>query len=180
MKAVGDLLPKDAVIVEEALSSADRMRFLIPSLDSRSWYGLRGGGIGWGVPATIGVKLAQPSRPVVGIIGDGSSMYAIQALWSAAHHKIGCAVFVILNNGSYRILKQRMNAMREYAAQADHYPAMDLVDPEIDFVGLAAALGVKGARAGSVAEFREIFKRAVAGNEPFLIDVAMDRSFKPL
>ncbi|HRD76531.1 MAG TPA: thiamine pyrophosphate-binding protein [Hyphomicrobiaceae bacterium] len=180
MKAIGDLVPKDAVIVEEALSSADRMRFLIPSLDSKSWYGLRGGGIGWGVPATIGIKLAQPSRPVVGIIGDGSSMYAIQALWSAAHHRIGCAVFVILNNGSYRILKQRMNAMREYAAQADHYPAMDLVDPAIDFVGLAASLGVKGARAGSVAEFRDIFKRAVAGDAPFLIDVAMDRAFKPV
>jgi benzoylformate decarboxylase len=180
MKMIGETLPKDAIVVEEALSSADRMRNLIPSLDAKSWFGLRGGGIGWGVPATIGVKLAQPKRPVVGIIGDGSAMYTAQALWSAAHHKIGCAVFVILNNASYRILKQRMNAMREYAAQADHYPAMDLVDPAIDFVGLAGSLGVRSARASTLEEVRAHLKAALSRDEPFLIDVSMDRNFKPV
>ncbi|MGE5513664.1 MAG: thiamine pyrophosphate-binding protein [Bacteroidota bacterium] len=180
MKMIGETLPKDAIVVEEALSSADRMRNLIPSLDAKSWFGLRGGGIGWGVPATIGVKLAQPKRPVVGIIGDGSAMYTAQALWSAAHHKIGCAVFVILNNASYRILKQRMNAMREYAAQADHYPAMDLVDPAIDFVGLAGSLGVRSVRASTLEEVREHLKAALSRDEPFLIDVSMDRNFKPV
>lgn len=180
MKTVGDLLPKNAVVVEEAISSSDRMRQLIRSDDAKSLFGLRGGGIGWGVPATVGVKLALPDRPVVGLIGDGSAMYTAQALWSAAHHRIGCAVFVILNNGSYRILKQRMNAMREYAAQADHYPAMDLVDPAIDFVGLAGSLGVKGARASTLEEVREHLKGALSRNEPFLIDVAMDKTFKPV
>ena len=180
MKTLGDMLPRDVIIVEEALSSSDRMRSLIRSDDAKSWYGLRGGGIGWGVPATVGVKLAQPQRPVVGIIGDGSAMYTMQALWSAAHHKIGCAVFVILNNGSYRILKQRMNAMREYAAQADHYPAMDLVNPSIDFVALAGSLGVRGARASTLDEVRTHMKEALGRNEPFLLDVAMDRTFKPV
>ena len=144
MKTIGDILPSDAIVVEEALSSADRIRNLVPSLDSKSWFGLRGGGIGWGLPAAVGVKLAQPERPVVALIGDGSSMYTFQALWSAAHSKLGTLVFVILNNTSYRILKQRMNAMREYAAQADHYPGMELVEPAIDFVGLAGSLGVRG------------------------------------
>jgi benzoylformate decarboxylase len=180
MKAIGEIVPKDVIVVEEALSSSDRMRSLIPSNDARSWFGLRGGGIGWGVPATIGVKLAQPKRPVLGIIGDGSAMYTAQALWSAAHHRIGCTIFVILNNGSYRILKQRMNAMREYAAQADHYPAMDLVDPSIDFVGLAGSLGVKGARASTLEDVRGHVKSALGRNEPFLLDVAMDRTFKPV
>jgi benzoylformate decarboxylase len=180
MKTVGDLLPSNAVVVEEAISSSDRMRQLIRSDDAKSLFGLRGGGIGWGVPATVGVKLAQPDRPVVGLIGDGSAMYTAQALWSAAHHKIGCTVFVILNNGSYRILKQRMNAMREYAAQADHYPAMDLDNPAIDFVGLAGSLGVRGARAATLEEVREHLKSALARNEPFLLDVTMDKTFKPV
>jgi benzoylformate decarboxylase len=180
MKTIGDILPSDAIVVEEALSSADRMRNLIPSLDSKSWFGLRGGGIGWGLPAAVGVKLAQPGRPVVALIGDGSSMYTFQALWSAAHSKLGTLVFVILNNTSYRILKQRMNAMREYAAQADHYPGMELVEPAIDFVGLAGSLGVKGARAGTLQQVQELLTGALGRNEPFLIDVALDRSFKPV
>jgi benzoylformate decarboxylase len=180
MKTIGDLLPNNAVVVEEALSSADRMRNLIPSLDSKSWFGMRGGGIGWGLPAAVGVKLALPERPVVALIGDGSSMYTMQALWTAAHCRVGTLVFVILNNTSYRILKQRMNAMREYAAQADHYPAMDLVEPTIDFVGLAASLGVKGNRAGTLDEVRELLSSALHRPDPFLIDVALDRSFKPV
>src|SRR3546814_12540082 len=77
-----------------------------------------GGGIGWGLPAAIGAKLALPDRPVVALIGDGSAMYTCQALWTAARYKIG-VVFVILNNSSYRILKQRVNAMRGHAAQTD-------------------------------------------------------------
>jgi benzoylformate decarboxylase len=180
MKAIGDLLPRNAVVVEEALSSADRMRNLIPSLDAKSWFGMRGGGIGWGLPAAIGVKLALPERPVVALIGDGSSLYTMQALWTAAHCKVGTLVFVILNNTSYRILKQRMNAMREYAAQADHYPAMDLVEPTIDFVGLAASLGVKGDRARTIDDVRELLSGALDRTDPFLIDVALERSFKPV
>jgi benzoylformate decarboxylase len=180
MKTIGDILPSDAIVVEEALSSADRIRNLIPSLDSKSWFGLRGGGIGWGLPAAVGVKLAQPERPVVALIGDGSSMYTFQALWSAAHSKLGTLVFVILNNTSYRILKQRMNAMREYAAQADHYPGMELVEPAIDFVGLAGSLGVRGARAETLQQVQELLTGALGRDEPFLIDVALDRSFKPV
>jgi len=180
MKTIGDLLPNNAVVVEEALSSADRMRNLIPSLDSKSWFGMRGGGIGWGLPAAIGVKMALPERPVVALIGDGSAMYTIQALWTAAHCKVGTLVFVILNNTSYRILKQRMNAMREYAAQADHYPAMDLVEPAIDFVALAASLGIEGNRARTLDDVRELLSGALCRPEPFLIDVSLDRSFKPV
>jgi len=116
----------------------------------------------------------------VALIGDGSSMYTMQALWTAAHRKIGPLVFVILNNTSYRILKQRMNAMREYAAQADHYPGMDLVDPTIDFVALAGALGVKSARAGTLGVVSDLLKSALGRHEPFLIDVALDRNFKPV
>ena len=76
------------------------------SRDHRGFYGLRGGGIGWGLPAALGVKLAQPERPVVALVGDGSAMYTIQSLWTAAHDSIA-VVFVIFNNASYRILKQR-------------------------------------------------------------------------
>src|SRR5207249_9834960 len=97
LHAIGDMLPKNAVVIEEALSSAPGIRQLIKSDDPQSYFGLRGGGIGWGLPAAIGVKLALPDRPVIGLIGDGSAMYTCQTLWTAAHYRIG-AVLVILNN----------------------------------------------------------------------------------
>src|SRR6185437_6811066 len=84
-------------------------------------------------------------RPVVALIGDGSAMYTCQALWTAAHDRVG-VVFVILNNRSYRILKQRTNAMKGHAAQTDRYIGMDLTDPAIDFVAMARALGVAARR----------------------------------
>jgi benzoylformate decarboxylase len=179
LNAIGEMLPKDAVVIEEALSSAPGIRQLIRSDDPQSYFGLRGGGIGWGLPATIGVKLALPDRPVVGLIGDGSAMYTVQALWTAARYGIE-AIFVILNNSSYRILKQRLHAMRGLAEQADSYVGMELTDPAIDFIGLSRSLGIKAERAKTVHETTDLLVHALNGGGPLLIDVDLDRRFKPL
>ena len=179
LEALGAALPRNAVVVEEAVSSSPGLRQLVRSDDPQSFFGLRGGGIGWGLPAAIGVKLALPDRPVVALIGDGSAMYTCQALWSAAHDKVG-VVFVILNNRSYRILKQRTNAMKGFAAQTDRYVGMDLVDPPVDYVGLAQALGVKGARATALGEAVELVRQALAGGAPSLIEVELDRTYTPV
>jgi benzoylformate decarboxylase len=179
LHAIGEMLPKDAVVIEEALSSSPGIRQLIRSDDPQSFFGLRGGGIGWGLPATIGVKLALPDRPVVGLIGDGSSMYTVQGLWTAARYKIG-AIFVILNNTSYRILKQRLHNMRGLAEQADSYVGMELIDPKIDFVSLARSLGVAADRAKTVHEATDLLGKALKDGGPMLIDVELDRAFKPM
>ncbi len=177
--AIGDMLPRDAVVIEEALSSSPGIRQLIRSDDPQSYFGLRGGGIGWGLPAAIGVKLALPHRPVVALIGDGSAMYTIQALWTAAHYRIPVA-FVILNNSSYRILKQRLHALRGHAEQADAYVGMELLDPAIDFVGLSRSLGVEAERAKTVHEATDLIGKALNDGAPMLIDVELDRAFKPM
>jgi benzoylformate decarboxylase len=178
LHAIGETLPRDAVVIEEALSSSPGIRLLLRSDDPQSYFGLRGGGIGWGLPAAIGVKLALPQRPVVGLIGDGSAMYTIQGLWTAAHYRID-AVFMILNNTSYRILKQRLHNMRGLADQADSYVGMELLDPAIDFVSLARALGVRAERARTVHEATDLLAQALKGGGPTLIDVELDRAFKP-
>jgi benzoylformate decarboxylase len=178
MHAVAESLPAEAVVVDETISSGAGLRALLRSDDPKSFFGLRGGGIGWGLPATIGVKLAQPGRPVVGLIGDGSAMYTCQALWSAAHYRVG-VTFVILNNASYRILKQRIHGMKGLAAGADRYIAMDLVEPAVDFVRLAGSLGVRAERIERVADVGPALARALASSEPTLFDVGLDRSFKP-
>ena len=179
LHGIAETLPEDAIVVEEAISSAPGIRQLIRSNDPQSYFGLRGGGIGWGLPATMGVKVALPERPVVGLIGDGSAMYTCQGLWTAAHYQID-AVFVILNNTSYRILKQRLHAMRGLAEQADSYVGMELIDPKIDFVGLARSLGIKAERARTRSRYTDLLKSALNGGGAMLIDVELDRAFKPM
>ncbi|HEX8167186.1 MAG TPA: thiamine pyrophosphate-binding protein [Beijerinckiaceae bacterium] len=179
LAAIGAMLPKDAVVVEEALSSGGGLRRLLRSDDPQSFFGLRGGGIGWSLPAAIGVKLALPDRPVVALTGDGSAMYTCQALWTAAHDAAAVA-FVILNNRSYRILKQRLHALRGHAAQSDTYVGMELTDPPIDFVALSRSMGVPAERARTVAESIDLLGQALASGGPMLIEVELDRAFKPL
>jgi len=179
LNAVGEMLPRDAVVIDEAVSSSVGIRSLIRSDDPQSFYGLRGGGIGWGLPAAIGVKLALPERPVVALVGDGSAMYTCQALWTAAHERIA-VVFVILNNTSYRILKQRLTAQRGLAAQVDRFVGMELLDPAIDYVGLARSLGVAAERAKNLKETTDLIAQGVRSSAPLLIDVPMERNYKPV
>src|SRR5262249_2443663 len=179
LAAIGGMLPRDAVVIDEAISSSRGMRELVRSDDEQSFFGLRGGGIGWGLPAAIGVKLALPDRPVVALIGDGSAMYTCQALWTAAHER-GRAIVVILNNSSYRILKQRVHALRGHAAQTDVYVGMELTNPAIDFVALARALGIAAERTSTVADTIDLLRKALADGAPMLIDVTLDRAFKPV
>jgi len=115
---------------------------------------------------------------VVALLGDGGGLYTCQALWTAARYRIG-VVFVILNNASYRILKQRLHAFGGHAAATDNYAELDLVDPEIDFVGLARAFGVAAERARTAAEAADLIARALGDKRPMLLDVELDRAFKP-
>jgi benzoylformate decarboxylase len=179
MHAVAQALPSDAVVIDETISSGAGLRRLLQSNDAQSFFGLRGGGIGWGLPAAIGVKLALSDRPVVALIGDGSALYTMQGLWTAAHDNVA-VVFIIINNASYRILKQRTNAMKAFAAQTDRYVGMDLDNPRIDFLSVAAGFGIAAHRAATIPEFRELFDRALKSNAPSLIDVEVDRNWKPV
>ena len=179
LNAIGEMLPKDAVVIDETISSGAGIRSLIRSDDPQSFYGLRGGGIGWGLPAALGVKLALPDRSVLALVGDGSAMYTCQALWTAAHERIA-AVFVILNNSSYRILKQRLVAQRGLAAQVDRFVGMELTDPVIDYVNLARSLGVAAERVTSVHDATDLIAKGLKSAAPLLIDVPVDRNYKPV
>jgi benzoylformate decarboxylase len=175
--AAVDAIPEDAVVVDESVSSSLGVRELLRSSDPKSFYGLRGGGIGWGLPAALGIKLAQPGRPVVALVGDGSAMYTNQSFWTAAHDSIA-VVYVIFNNASYRILKQRTLALKGFSAADDRYVAMDLVNPAIDYVGLAKSLGVPGELVEKTADVGPAVKRGLASGGPYLVDAHIDGSFK--
>ena len=179
MQAIGRMLPANAVVIDETISSGNGLRRFLKSDDPQSFFGMRGGGIGWGLPAAIGAKLALPDRPVVALIGDGSAMYTIQGLWTAAHENLRM-VFVIINNYSYRILKQRTNAMKGLAAQADLYVGMELDRPRVDFVSVARGLGLTAHRATTLSDVQDLLRAALKHDGPTLIDVEVDRSWKPV
>jgi benzoylformate decarboxylase len=179
LEAIGSILPKDAVVIEEILSSSPGTRSLIASDDEQSFYGLRGGGIGWGLPSAIGVKVALPDRPVVALVGDGSALYTVQGLWTAARYRLPI-VWVIFNNTSYRILKQRLVMLRGLAEQADKFVGMELNDPAIDFVGLARSFGIDSARAATVQDATDLISKALKDGKAMLIDVDMERGYKPM
>jgi benzoylformate decarboxylase len=175
--ALGDLLPDNAIVIDESISSGAGLRQFLRSDAASSFHGLRGGGIGWGAPAAIGVQLAHPDRPVVALIGDGSAMYTCQALWTAAHSRAP-VTFIIINNRSYRILKQRLNAQRGRAAQRGLFVGMELTDPDINFVSLASSMGLAATGVATITDFRKALQESLASNRPTLIEVAAEADFQ--
>ena len=172
MMSLVDALPDNAIVVEEALTSAPALASFLPMQDANSFYGLASGGLGFGVPGAIGVSLAQPGRPVVAAIGDGSAMYGIQALWTAAHLKLPIT-YVIINNRSYRIIKERLLASRK----SDRFVAMDMKDPPIDFVSVARGLGLAGRCVTDPADLNIALQEAIASGAPNLIEVIVEDGF---
>jgi benzoylformate decarboxylase len=178
MQTIADTVPPETIIVDESITSGATLRDFLVRKSADSFYGMRGGGLGWGLPATIGVKLAKPDRTVLGIIGDGSTLYVNQALWTAAHYGIP-VVWLICNNAQYMILKRRLHAYGGAAAKAERYIGLDMMDPEVDFLALARAMGVHGVRADTAEAVSKALREAISRNGPTLIDVPIERSIKP-
>ena len=161
--------PADVVIVNEGLTTSRRICDIFPYRDRYGFHGLASGGIGWSLPASVGIAMAQKGRPVVTYVGDGSAMYSIQALWTMAHHKLPITV-VICNNGGYRIIKQRLKAFHKN----DHFIGMDFADPGVDFVGLAMSLGMKAQRISEPGAIGPAVQASVASGVPTLLDVVVE------
>jgi len=172
MLRIAESIPPDAVVVEEALTSANTLPGVLPLRDRHSFYGLASGGLGFGMPGAAGVGLALPGRPVVAVIGDGSALYGIQALWTVAHHKLP-VTYVIANNRSYRILKERLVSFRG----SDRFVGMDLRDPEIDYTGLARSMGLAARRVTDPNDIAPALREAVASGAPHLIEVMVADGF---
>jgi benzoylformate decarboxylase len=154
------------IVVEEAPSARSTMQAYLPMHRSGAFYTMDSGGLGYGMPAAVGVALAKPGTRVIGLIGDGSSMYSIQALWSAALLKLPMT-FVILNNRRYA-------ALQDFApvfgfAPTDAVQGTDLHG--IDFVGLARAMGCTGERVSDSHALEAVLRTALHSAGPTLIEV---------
>ena len=172
MLRVVDALPADAVIVEEGILSGRSIPALYPFRDANALYGLGSGGIGFAMAGAVGVQMALRDRPVVAVVGDGSAMYSIQALWTAANANLPIA-YVIANNGGYRIIKERLKAFHG----VEDYTGMEFRDPPIDFVGLARSMGVEAHRIEDADDIGPAIAQAIRRNGPTLLDVVVDDGF---
>src|SRR3989440_182640 len=179
MHTLASLLPRDAVVVDESATSLPFVLRYMPFATPASFFGSKTGTLGWGMGAAIGVQLALPGRKVVATVGDGSVMYAPQALWTAARYRLPIT-YVVPNNTSYAILKSGMLSLDLPSAKRGIFPGMDLVDPEIDYAGLAKALGVRAERVEKPGELREVLAECLSDAGPSLVDVAIDRGFKAM
>jgi benzoylformate decarboxylase len=168
LQTLAELRGPEQIVVEEAPSSRATMQAHLPFTRSDTFYTMCSGGLGYGLPAAVGVALARPGARVIALIGDGSAMYSIQALWSAAQLKLPIT-FIILNN-------------RRYAALQDFAPVFGFRAGEpvqgtdlhgIDFVALARGQGCEAVRVSDAAVLRETLAQALRASVPTLVEVAV-------
>lgn len=177
MSEIADAMHPDTVLFDEAITSGGYLTRYLRFDDTGRHYRTTGGGLGPGMPAPIGIKLARPDKPVLSIVGDGAALYTIQALWTAAHHKIP-VTWVIANNRSYRILKLNMLDYLGEGAAGRRFVEMDITDPPLDFSQIAASFGVKGVRIEHADQIGDALREAQNSNEPRLLDVVIDGDVK--
>jgi len=169
------VLPRRAILVDEAISNRQAFVDLVRFDDPLSYFAAKGLSLGFSVGAAIGLKLGAPDRTVVNVVGDGSLLYYPQALWSLANLKLPIVVLVV-NNSSYRVLKL---ILRRWGGPWGDSPALppglELGAPNVDFVALGGSMGVDGERVAKPAELRPALERALASGRPYILDVRVEQ-----
>ncbi len=171
---IASALPENTVIVDESITASLDVGRVLPVSDAGDYFGARGGGIGQGLAGVLGVKVANPDRPVVCFSGDGSAMYSIQAFWTAAHHELPI-LFVILCNREYRVLKHNLDIYRNRFTMPSNrpYPNMDLTNPVLGFAALASGMGVTGECIEDPDDLAAAVTRALESGQPRVLEVVV-------
>jgi benzoylformate decarboxylase len=176
LAALAERLPHEAVLIEETPSNRPELHARIPARAPLGFLSAAMGGLGFALPGATGLRMARPDRPVVAVVGDGSSLYAIQALWSAAHYGVG-VLFVILANGGYAV----MDRLAEREGGEPAWPGL----AHVDVTGLAQAFGCPARRISQhdelTAALDDVLPTLVTREEPLLLEVVVepDPTFSP-
>ncbi len=162
-------LPPETVLIEESPSSRPALQAMVPARVPMGFLSAAMGGLGFAMPAAVGVKMARPDAPVLAVVGDGSSLYSIQALWTAAHRGVG-ALFLVLANGRYAV----MDRLADRRGGKAPWPAF----PEVSVSTLAAGFGVRAVRVATAEELAATLPDLCAGlaerTEPLVVEVAVE------
>ena len=181
MNELGQAIDPNTIIVDESVTSRGALQSAISFDEPDSLYGIRGGALGWAMPGCIGVKIAKPDRPVVAVVGDGASLYTIQALWTASRYDIP-VTWVVCNNRSYKILKVNLEIylrdMLKDQERESEYTGMDFALP-LDIAGIAGGFGVHGRTVEDPSDLRPALEEVLSLGKPAVVDVVIDGSLKP-
>ncbi|WHO82761.1 thiamine pyrophosphate-binding protein [Rhizobium leguminosarum] len=160
-------------IVDEAIATSSHLRQFLRSSSGSQYSFLRGGALGWGMPASVGCSLGLGREPVVSFVGDGAAMYSPQALWTAAHEELP-VTFVVMNNREYNVLKKFMRSQTDYSSvRSNRYLAMDLQNPAIDYVALAASMGVSARRIEKAIDVAPAIEAGIKSGKTNLIEIVI-------
>lgn len=163
-------------IIDEAPATLTHLRTFLNSNSVHQYAAMRGGVLGWGMPAAVGFSLGIDRAPVVCVVGDGAAMYSPQALWTAAHEKLP-VTFVVINNAEYNILKNFMKGQAHYASvRANRFIAMDLTDPRVDYLALATSMGVPSRRVTRAADIAPAIEAGIRSGGANLVEVIVRAS----
>ncbi|HAA94129.1 MAG TPA: hypothetical protein DCE26_00355 [Dehalococcoidia bacterium] len=179
MSELARAIPENAIVVDDSISNRAVMRHYFQGQVRGDLRAFRGQSIGGGIGTTMGTQVANPDRPVFGIIGDGSAMMTIQGLWTAANDNIPC-VFVICNNGMYRVLKVNFDVyqrdiLQQKESAGANLPYSDFPTP-FDVSGIASSMGLQAERITDPNEIAGAVQRAVASGKPTVLDIVIDGS----
>ncbi|MGE0769951.1 MAG: thiamine pyrophosphate-binding protein [Hyphomicrobiaceae bacterium] len=175
MAEIRDAMPARTIVVDESITASIDLARTLDFAGPGEYFGTKGGGIGQGVAGALGIAAAEPKRPVLCISGDGSAMYAIQSLWTAAHVGLPI-VFVILANREYRVLKHNIDVYRQRfgITSQEPYAHMDLAGPALGFVEMATGMGVAATRVADPGKIGAAIKAAFASGKPHLVEIAIE------
>jgi acetolactate synthase I/II/III large subunit len=170
--SLGSLLPENAIVVDEAVTTG--RGFFVPTRSAapHDWLSNMGGSIGMGMPLATGAAVACPGRKVVALEGDGSGMYTLQALWTQAREGLDVTT-LLFSNRSYAILRGELANVGAGNPGRKALDMLDLGHPDLDWVGLARAMGVPGARVATMEEFNRRLAEGIAAPGPFLVEVGL-------
>ncbi|MEZ5922060.1 MAG: acetolactate synthase large subunit [Parvularculaceae bacterium] len=170
--ALSELTPKDAIIVDEAVTAGLAAFPMMAGAEPHDWLMLMGGAIGEGLPMGIGAALAAPDRKVICLQADGSAMYTVQSLWTMAREKLDVTT-IILNNASYAILNIELTRVGAQNPGPKALSLLDLSNPMIDWCAMSESMGVPAVRTKTAEEFRSALKEALAVKGPRLVEADM-------
>jgi benzoylformate decarboxylase len=172
---LSDVVPSAAIYVDEAISNRPAFVNAWKFSDPMSFFSANGIALGYSSAVAVGMQMALPERRVVNVVGDGSLMYYPQALWSAASARVP-VIFIVLNNGCYRVLKVIIDRMGgPWGSDGERTPGLDFASPAIDFVAMAESMGVSGQRATTPTALHTALERAISADGPFLVDVVLQQ-----
>lgn len=171
-QSIGALLPDNAIISDEAQTSGVKLPVYTAGAPRHDLLTLTGGAIGQGLPVAIGAALACPQRKVFALVGDGSAMYTVQALWTMARERLDI-IAIVFNNGAYAILNMELERTGTGQAGPVARAQMNLANPALDFVALSQGMGVHAVRADTCEQFTEALRQAIIHPGPHLIEAVV-------